>query len=195
MSGLTAWLNSPLGPLTETIPGLTSTVTPSGTAIGFLPIRLTQTTDSPDVGDDLAADALLLRLVAGHHAHRGGQDGRAHATQDPRDLPVGDVAAPAGPRDAAQAGDDRAPPVRVLELNLDHVSDRGRLDREALDVALLREDPRHLALQARGRDLDLGVLRRDRIAHAREVIGYGVGEHQGHRLACSITSWTWSSRG
>src|SRR5919202_1578701 len=66
IAGLTAWLSSPRGPFTETCPGLTSIVTPSGTAIGFFPILLM---DSPHVGDDLAPDASLARLVAGHHPH------------------------------------------------------------------------------------------------------------------------------
>src|SRR3954454_1242102 len=97
MSGLIVSLSSPFGPFTETVPGLTSIVTPSGTAIGFRPIRLTQLTNrSPDIGDDFAADASLLRLVAGHDADRRGQDRGPHATHDARDLPVRDVAPPTG---------------------------------------------------------------------------------------------------
>src|SRR5262245_48932134 len=90
------WLSSPLGPLTSTRPGAISTVTASGTAIGFLPIRLISSSRSPHVGDDLAADALLLRFVPGHHAGRGADDRRAGAAVDPRHLLVVDVAAAAG---------------------------------------------------------------------------------------------------
>src|SRR5439155_18966677 len=76
--GLTAWLNSPLGPLTDTRPGLISTVTPSGMDMGFLPIRLMKgfpasvaclegpaTCDQrlPHVRHYLAAYASLPRLV------------------------------------------------------------------------------------------------------------------------------------
>src|SRR5918995_3371229 len=194
MSGLTAWLNSPLGPLTETAPGLTSMLTPSGTLIGFRPILLTSR-HLPNVGDYLAAHAPLLRLVAGHDADRGGQDRRTHAAHHARDLPMRDVATPAGPRDPAQAGHHRSPPARVLQLDPDDVPDRSGLDREVVDVALLLQDPGHLALQPRRGDLDVGMLRVERIAHAGEVVGYRVGEHQGHRQAGSATSWTWSSRG
>src|ERR1044072_7549360 len=56
--------SSPFGPLTVTRPGATETGTPSGTGIGFFPIRLI---GSPDVSDNLAADALGAGLVAGHH--------------------------------------------------------------------------------------------------------------------------------
>ena len=49
-----------------------------------------------------------------------------------------------------------------------------RLDGEALDVALLVEDPRELALEPRRRDVDVVVLRRAmRVAHAREEVGDG----------------------
>src|SRR5918992_3407187 len=71
----TSWLSSPFGPLTVTRRGPIGTVTPSGTGMGCLPILLIR---SPDVCDDLAADALRLRLVAGHHPGGRGHDRRAH---------------------------------------------------------------------------------------------------------------------
>src|SRR6188768_1917311 len=95
--------SSPFGPLTATRPGLTSTLTASGTVIGFLPIRLISC--SPDVGDNLAADALCLGFVAGHDADRGADDCRAGAAEHARDLVVVDVATAAGARDPLQAGD------------------------------------------------------------------------------------------
>src|SRR4029077_9887967 len=94
MSVSTCWLSSPFGPLTATAPGLTSISTPSGISIGFLPIRLISW--SPDVCDDLSADTPLPGLVAGHDAARGRHDGRAHASEDARDLVLGYVAAAAG---------------------------------------------------------------------------------------------------
>src|SRR3954454_25165646 len=133
MSWLTTWLSSPLGPLTKTRPGLTSTVTPSGTAMGFFPIRLTSR--SPHVGDDLAADAPLVRLVPGHHADRCGQDRHSHSAHHAWDLVVRDVAAAPRARDAPQAGHDGPPTVRVLEMDPDDIADGWRLHREALDVA------------------------------------------------------------
>src|SRR5436190_5866285 len=125
MSELIASLSSPFGPFTETTPGLTSIVTPSGTAMGFLPIRLmtSPTAHSPHVSDDFPADASLLRLVAGHDAGRRGQDRGPHPSQHARDLLMRDVASPAGARDPAQAGDHGAPAVRVLQLDADHVAD------------------------------------------------------------------------
>src|SRR6185312_10088803 len=70
MSWEKVWVSSPFGPLTAMLPGAIDTVTASGTSTGFLPIRLISELDpvgclgSPDVGDDLAADALLARFVA-----------------------------------------------------------------------------------------------------------------------------------
>src|SRR3954451_3687165 len=93
MSLESVWASSPFGPLTETWPGLTSTVTASGTLMGFLPIRLIC---SPDVGDNLAADALCLGFVTGHHTDRGTDDCGAGATEDARNLFVIDVATATG---------------------------------------------------------------------------------------------------
>src|SRR5213078_523193 len=95
--------SSPLGPLTRTSAGSMDTVTPLGTGMGFLPMRLTRR--SPDLRHDLAADAGLARLVARHHAAGGGDDRRAHAALDLRDVAGVHVGAPAGPRDPAQAAD------------------------------------------------------------------------------------------
>ena len=57
--------SSPFGPLTRTVSGSIATVTPDGTAIGCLPILDIR---SPDLCEDLAADARRARVVAGHHA-------------------------------------------------------------------------------------------------------------------------------
>src|ERR1700750_16802 len=74
--------SSPLGPLTTMLPGAIVTVTASGTFTGFLPIRLIS--GSPNVGDYLAADALLTRFVAGHHTVRGADDRGPGTTLDAR---------------------------------------------------------------------------------------------------------------
>src|SRR6476659_217461 len=99
------WLNSPLGPLTATRPGATSTVTASGTGMGFLPIRLM--TCSPNVGDYLAANALRPRFVARHHAGRGADDRCAGTAVDAGHLLVIDVTATAGTGDALDPDDRR----------------------------------------------------------------------------------------
>src|SRR5215207_6560078 len=174
--GLISWASSPLGPLTVTRPGPIETVTPSGTGIGFLPIRLML--GSPHVGDDLAADALRARLVAGHHAARGRDDRRAHAALDARHLAATDVAPAPGPRDPAQAADHGPAVLGVLELDPDHLADGRGLDLEAGDVALLGEDPGDVLLQPRSRDLDLGMIGGERVSKARQVIGDWIGEHQ-----------------
>src|SRR3954467_4212494 len=73
--------SSPLGPCTRTTSGSTVTVTPEGTAMGFLPIRL-MAACSPDLRHDLAADALLARLLSGHDAVGRRDDGGAHPALD-----------------------------------------------------------------------------------------------------------------
>src|SRR4051794_12713826 len=156
MSVLTCWLSSPFGPFTATAPGLTSISTPSGISIGFLPIRLISC--SPDVRDDLAADAPLPGLVAGHDAARGRHDRGAHASEDARNRVLGDVAAAAGAGDPVHAADHWIAILGVAKADPDDLSDPPRLDREVGDVALLLEDAAHLPLQARGGDLHLLVV-------------------------------------
>src|ERR1700694_3353828 len=81
LTSMSLWirsLNSPLGPLTRTDSGSIETVTPDGTGIACLPIL--DTARSPDLGQDLAAEALGARVVAGHHAMRGRDDRGTHAT-------------------------------------------------------------------------------------------------------------------
>src|SRR4051794_5018212 len=178
-TAMSRWMrsvSSPLGPLTRTSSGSIDTVTPEGTGMGFLPIR--DMVWLPDVRDDLAADARVATLVAGHHASRRGHDRRPHAAEHLRDLGVVDVAALAGARDAPQAGDRRAPLIGVLERHADELAGvigGRRLDGEVADVALLLEDAGHLALELARGDLDLLVRGGDAVAHTGEEVGDGVG--------------------
>src|SRR3954451_25159282 len=160
--------SAPRGPVTWTTSGSMVTVTPSGTGMGFLPMRLIAR--SPDLRDDLAAHAGAPRLVAGHDAARRRDDGRAHAALHLADPARGRVVALAGPRDAAQAADRRAAVLGVLQLHA-HALARVLLVRrqhlEAVDVALLAQDPRHLALELGRGDVDLLVGGDDPVADAR----------------------------
>src|SRR4051812_42665200 len=143
--------SSPLGPFTRTRSGSIETVTPDGTGMGSLPMRLIAA--PPHLRHDLAADALVAGVVAGHHAGRRGDDRRAHPALDLGDVLGVDVGAPARARHPAHAGDDR---LAVLGVAQDHANvlagaaRLGRLHLEALDVALLLEDAGDLLAQARG---------------------------------------------
>src|SRR5215208_7448845 len=70
---------------------------------------------SLDLGHDLAADARLARLVAGHDAARGRDDRRAHAAENLRHLVGTDVDPAAGARDALQLGDHGLAVLGVLQ--------------------------------------------------------------------------------
>src|SRR4051812_47707057 len=105
MSRWTRSLSAPRGPLTWTTSGSMATVTESGTGMGLRPMRLMR---SPHVRHDLAADARLAGLVAGHDAARRRHDGGAEAALDLRDLGGGHVEALARARDALQPRDGAA---------------------------------------------------------------------------------------
>src|SRR5689334_2053828 len=114
-------VSSPLGPLTRTRSVSIETVTLVGTGMGFFPIR-DIASFSPDLRHDLAADAGLASLVTRHHAAGGGDDRRAHAALDLRDVAGVDVGAPPGPRDPAQAADHRLAVLGVAQRDLDQVA-------------------------------------------------------------------------
>src|SRR3954462_5224247 len=103
----TTWSSSPRGPFTWTRPGEIATLTPAGTSIGCLPIRLMRMAPgSPDEAEDLAADALLLGGAARDEPRGGGQDSGAHATEDAGKAILGCVGTAARLRDALDFGDD-----------------------------------------------------------------------------------------
>src|SRR5688572_7689708 len=124
-SGETACDSSPLGPFTRTSPGSTATSTPAGIWIGSFPMRLM--IRLPDVGEDLAADALVAGLIRRHDTARSGEDGRPHAALDARQLVGGGVLATAGLGHAAHAADHRRPSLGVLELDPQRVELRRAL--------------------------------------------------------------------
>src|SRR5215207_734374 len=170
----------PRGPATRTTSGSIVTVTESGTGMGFLPMR--DMARLPDLGDDLAADARLARVVAGHHAVGRGQDRGPHAAQHLRNVLGVDVGALAGPRDAPNPRDHRRAALGVLEPD-DNPLAGGTgtaLDGlERLDVALLAQDPGELLLELRRRDLDRLVGGHDPVAYPRQKVSDGICH--GHR--------------
>src|SRR5215204_4103307 len=118
--------NSPLGPLTRTKPVSMETVTPEGTGTGCLPIRL-MGRSSPDLRHDLAADAAIAGVVAGHQTLGRGDDRRAHAALDLGDVLGVDVGAAAGTRDSPQARDHGLALLGVAQDDADVLDGAPRL--------------------------------------------------------------------
>src|SRR5262245_52630473 len=169
-------VSSPRGPLTVTRPGSTATLTPSGIAIGCLPIRLIRF--SPDEADDLAADASLLGGLARDQPARGGKDRRAHPPEDARQAVLPSVHAPAGLRDALEVGQDALAVAAELELDRELVEALALVDAVAGDVALFLEQARDLLLHPGGRHRRRVVHRLVGVANAREHVCDRVGVHQ-----------------
>src|SRR3954447_11884980 len=109
----------PPGPATRTTSGSMVTVTVSGTGMGFLPMR---DMPLPDLRHDLAADAGLPELVAGHDAARRRDERGVHAALDLADAVRRRVVALARTRDAPQARDRRAAVVGVLQADPDDLA-------------------------------------------------------------------------
>src|SRR4029077_8502831 len=178
MPGGVAWRILPFGPCTSSAPSTTLTVTPLGSAIGFLPIRDIVFV-LPDVAEHFAADARFDRGLAGHHAARRREDAGAEARQHFRHVVSAEVDAAAGAADALDARDQLFAVRAVLQEEPQRFAG-ARLavgfveDLEALDVALVLQDARDVGLDARRRHV-----------HARELRGDGVanpGKHVRDRI-------------
>ena len=114
MSGWSARLSVPLGPLTVIV------ATVDGRrrrrpGRGWEGVRFVTSSGLPDVGQDFAAELGLAGLRAGHDPLAGADDDDAEAAEDPRDLGLARVDAQAGLADALEPGDDRDLAVDVLE--------------------------------------------------------------------------------
>src|SRR5215213_10847137 len=164
----------PRGPATRTTSGSIVTVTESGTGMGLRPMR---DMGSPDLGDDLAADARLARVVAGHHAVGRGHDRGAHAAEHLGDVLGVDVRALAGARDALDPGDHRDAGLGVLQRHDEALAGgagRAVMGLEGLDVALLAKDAGELLLQVRRGHLDRLVGGHDAVADPGQEVRDGV---------------------
>src|SRR5436190_7008562 len=137
----------PSGPLTITRPGSIATVTPAGTSIGLLPIRLMSW--SPDEADDFAADSLLLRRAARDQPARSRQDRHAHSAEHARQSVLLRVDTAAGLGHPLQIGDDPLAAPAVLQVDHEGIEALAVPNVIVRDVALLLEDARDLALHAR----------------------------------------------
>src|SRR6266581_2990721 len=112
MPGGTYWLNLPFGPCTSIAPGAIFTLTPFGSAIGFLPILDIiflpacgrASTHSPHVTEHFATDAGFPRGASGHHAPRGREDVRAQPAEHRRHVVDAEVHAAPRAADALDAG-------------------------------------------------------------------------------------------
>src|SRR5687768_6069000 len=137
---------------------------------------------SPHVTENFAADAGPAGGAAGHHPARRRQDAGAEAAEHGRHFLDADVDAASGTADALDAADDLLAARAVLQEDADHLAGlasgllRRLLDQaEALDVALVLEDPRDLGLQLARGHVDTGVLGGHRIAETRQHVGYRIG--------------------
>src|SRR5215475_3166817 len=170
MGSATSSDSFPLGPVTVTSRPLMLTSTPLGIGTGMRPIR-DISVSSPDVGEDFPAYAALDRLLVGHQATRGGDDGDAKTAEHPRQVVLLRVHAQPGLGHPLEARDRPLTGRPVLERDHEVLADLGVLDTPAGDVALLLEDLRDV-------NLDRGA------GHAHGVVVGRVGVAQTGQHVC-----------
>src|SRR5664279_3784587 len=182
-------LSLPLAPSTTASDPMTVTFTPLGSVTGFFPIRdMGYSLDEggvaahfriwlPDVGEDFAADVLLLGVLAREEAPRGGQDGDAEAAVDVRDLLRAGVDAQAGSGHAAEAVDHILLVLHVLQVDDEERAPLVLHLLEGMDVALLLQDAAETGLDLGGGHHHGIVSGHDAVADAGEIVSDGIGIH------------------
>src|SRR5690606_12996691 len=186
---------APFGPLTATERPSMVTSTPLGTGMGALPMRdMLATPPSPDVAEDLAADATLARLTVGHEPLAGGHDCDTEAAEHPGDAIGLGVDTKTRLRDALDPGDHALALGRVLHVDSEGLAGLAlALDHAvAGDEAFLVKHLREGFLQLRRRHRDVVVHRDVGVADAREHVGDGIGHR--HGAPTSPTNWPSSRR-
>ena len=187
MPGGTTWRSLPFGPWTSTASAAIFTVTPFGIGIGFFPIRdmlilligsslyhTLQSTSPPTPAFRAARPVMTPREVV-----------RMFVPSPPstvRHVLDAEIDAAARTADPLEPGDHLLAARPVLQ---EHANDLARLlalfrrrlldDPEALDVALVLENPRDLRLQLAGGHVDTRVLGRHPVADARQHVGNRIG--------------------
>src|SRR6478736_1325933 len=184
MSGCSARLSEPFGPLTVRLRPSMVTSTPDGTVMGRRPIR-DMSFRLPDEREDFAAQLRLTRLLAGHDPLARADDDDAQAAEDSRDIRLARIDAQAGLADPLEAGDDRDLPVDVLEGDAQVGRGAVLLLADVGDEALVLEDAGDLTLGPRGGDDHVGVPCPRRIPDSREHVRDRVGDV--HRFPTSST--------
>src|SRR3989442_5550453 len=143
----------PFGPFTVTMRPSSFTSTPLGTTTGMRPIRLI----SPHVRQDLATEALALRLTPGHDARGGRNDRDTHAAEYARDLglarvhPKARLADAANPRHRRQLANELQPQNDLARARLLETGDKALVAQDACDLELrpARRDAHSLVAGAR----------------------------------------------
>src|SRR5258708_11696057 len=118
ISGCTSSSSWPRPPLTVMWVPLKSISTPSGTGIGSLPMRDIR---SPDVADDLSAQAFFEGLPAAHEAMRSGKNYSAEPAEHAGDLGLTSIDTQAGTADPLETVDRTTTLLPRLQLALQPV--------------------------------------------------------------------------
>src|SRR5579883_2146 len=186
MPGGIGTVSLPFGPVTSNCEPIW-TFTPPGSGIGFFPIRDIDQNLLPDAAENLAAHVLLVRVAPGHDAARRGQNVDTEPAQHARNLGLPDIDAATRPRDALDGRNHRRVVVAILQINLDGFLGPFFGDLEVGDVAFFFQNARDFRLELGSGHIHLGVPGLDRVAHARQHVGNGIGMHDSS--ASPPTSW------
>src|SRR5579863_2820087 len=183
-------LSEPLAPLMVTACAAMVAVTPWGSSSGALAILdMMACSRLGNDAQDFAALAARARLAVGHHALGRGDDYRAHAAQDLRQLVLAAVDAQARAADALEAV-DHGSPFEILQGHRQARLAAVRVEAEIGDVALILQHLEDRGLHARGRQLHFGLASGLAVANARQQVSNRIS----HAHAVCLTSSPWRAQ-
>src|SRR6476660_5180606 len=142
---------------------------------GLLTNSRHETSFLPDPTQEFAADALLTSIAAGHHTTRSREDIHTKTAENTRDVAAADVDATAGTRYSLDIRNCGFVGRRVFEIKTNGPLRAVFGQFEVDDVALLFEDAGNFHLQLGRRDVNLLMLRLERVTHAGQHVGDGIG--------------------
>src|SRR5690554_6131841 len=189
-------LSSPFGPFTFTIAPSTSTPTPDGSVIGFLPIRDKDNTpfsDStlargdahvralPDITEHFSANALFASGFVRHYPPGSRDDRYSQPPKHPGDLSFTNVDPETGFTDLFQSGNDPFFSV-VLQVNFDDSLIIAFVQFVFFDIAFPLQNFSHRFFRIGGGNLHCLSADNIGVANTSQHVGNRIRHHHGDNL-------------
>ncbi|VBB38636.1 hypothetical protein TRIP_E110103 [uncultured Spirochaetota bacterium] len=157
-----------------TLVGATLILTPCGIRTGRIPILDIISPELPDRADELAAHLLFHGLLSRDDSAGSGNYQGAVTIEDPRNLFVTGIDAPAGLGQLVHAVQHGVVSLVVLEEDPDYIGSFGLNLLEVLDIAFGLENLDDLKLDPGGHDVDFLVTGRTRVADLCQHVRDGI---------------------
>src|SRR5436190_16533171 len=192
MPSTSACCTLPLGPSAKSAPSRTSTFTPLGISIGFLPTRdmmFPSKTPLVELAQDFATEAALARLLVGEQALGGRDDAHAHAVQHRTDVVRAAIDPAAGTAHPLQVEDRRRAVFGIAQEDAQALHRTVAFEQaEVPGQALFLQQAADLELELRGRHVEPVVLGDVGVADTRQQVRNRIGHAHDASYQLALTT-------